>query len=123
MTEAMTPSLEDYIEALYELERQNGEVRLTDIAARLNLSKASVNRAMNALKESCLVTQRPYGALHLTDEGRTRAAEVSLRHHLFLRFLTETLGVSADTAEYDACRMEHAVSTETVARLRDFLQM
>ena len=117
----MSPSLEDYLEAVFELEEQSSEVHMTDIAVRMNVTKASVNRAMGALKDAGYLAQRPYGTLHLTEAGRGKAAEVSRRHHLFVRFLTDTLGVSPATAEEDACRMEHAVSVETVQKLLLFM--
>jgi len=116
-----TPSLEDYIEALGMLADQHGETRLTDVAERLKLSKASVSRAMKTLREMGYVEQRRYGSLHLTGQGKTKADEVRRRHELLERFLTGVLGVSPETAREDACGMEHAVSEETIQCWEKFM--
>ena len=117
-----TPSLEDYIEAVWFLSSGQPEVRLTDVANRLGLSKASVSRAMATLRETGYLEQRKYGALHLTEAGIRKAKEVAKRHELLERFLTEVLKVDAAAAKIDACRMEHAISRETMACLIDFMK-
>ncbi len=120
METTMTPSLEDYIEAIYALGDRD-PVRLTDIATRLGLSKASASRAIATLQNEGMVTHERYGTLTLTELGLIRAQEVSRRHMLFKRFLIERLFLSEEIAEQDACRMEHAVSAQTVAALENFM--
>lgn len=117
-----TPSLEDYVETLGVLADQYGEVRLTDVAETLKLSKASVSRAMATLREMGYVEQRRYGSLRLTETGKTKAGEVLRRHALLERFLTKALGVSSETARRDACGMEHAVSEETIVCWERFMR-
>lgn len=118
----ITPSLEDYIEALGQLSGSLEDVRLTDIALRLGLSKASVSRAMSTLRQAGYVEQRRYGTLRLTDSGRAVATEVAGRHSLLERFLTDVLGVSPAVAAADACRMEHAISRETMDKWVEFMR-
>jgi len=117
----VTPSMEDYIEAIYTLGDARDPVRLTDIAQRLGLTKASVSRAVRSLCEEGLVTHQRYGTLMLTEPGVEHAREVYRRHTLLKRFLTERLYLSDDIAETDACRMEHAVSRQTVEALELYL--
>ena len=117
----ITPSLEDYIEALGQLSANMEEVRLTDIALRLGLSKASVSRAMSTLRQAGYVEQRRYGTLRLTETGRVISTEVEKRHNLLERFLREVLGVDPAVAAADACRMEHAISRETMEKWVGFM--
>lgn len=109
----LTPSSEDYLEAILELSNQDNTVRSVDIASHLQVSKASVNKAMGVLRDMGLIEQAHYGQIHLTEQGHTRAREVLHRHTMLKRFLTEILHISDETAERDACRMEHAISDET----------
>lgn len=118
----MTASLEDYLEAVLVLSQSNGEVRLTDIAAMLNVSKPSANRAVNTLTQNGFLSHETYGAITLTPEGETYAASVLHRHKLLKHFLNDTLGVSEATAEEDACKMEHVMSAETIEKLYDYLE-
>lgn len=116
-----SPALEDYLEAILELSETNEVVRVTDIAARLGIAKPSVAQALGHLKRLGLMTQDRYGPVWLTEEGRARAAEVRRRHQALFYFLTAVLGVPGPVAERDACRMEHAISPQTLDRLLAFL--
>lgn len=121
-TSDISSSLQDYLEAILNLSRQTGLVRVTDIALELNLAKASVAQALTLLKEQGMIQQERYGPVELTEKGRRHALVVKHRHEILLGFLVEVLGVDRRTAEKDACLMEHAVSTETVEKLVDFLE-
>ncbi len=123
MTEVagITASMQDYLETILELTDGQDGVRITDIAAKLNIAKASVNQAIAKLKEQGLVRQNSYGPVILTDIGREQAAKVRQRHHKLRKFLIEVLGVNPKVAEKDACLMEHVVSPETMARLTEYL--
>lgn len=118
----MTASLEDYLEAVLVLSQSNSEVRLTDIAAMLNVSKPSANRAVNTLTQNGFLSHETYGSITLTPVGETYAASVLHRHKLLKHFLSDTLGVSEKTAEEDACKMEHVMSAETIEKLYDYLE-
>jgi DtxR family Mn-dependent transcriptional regulator len=120
-TAQLSPSMEDYLEAILELSEQEDLVRVTDLAARLNIAKASVAQALSNLRLLKLVKQDRYGPVWLTDKGRAYAIEVRRRHQTLLRFLTKVLGVDPGTAEKDACQMEHAISPLTLERLVAFL--
>lgn len=121
-TSNISASLQDYLEAILNLSRQTGPVRVTDIAMKLNIAKASVAQALTHLKEQGLIRQERYGPVELTEKGRKFALVVKRRHEILLVFLVEVLGVERKTAEKDACLMEHAVSTETVEKLVDYLE-
>ncbi len=117
----LSPAMQDYLEEILNLSNQLGTVRVTDIAERLNLTKASVSQALNQLREQGLVTQERYGPVKLTERGRYYGRVVRRRHVVLSSFLTVVLKLDHETAEKDACEMEHAVSSETIERLVNFL--
>ncbi len=121
MAVRLSASLEDYLEAIWALCQAEGHAHVTGIAARLNLSKPSVHRAMAQLRDAGMALQEPYGQITLTEEGRRRAEGVARRHLLIKNFLHNILGIDEDTADREACEMEHAISRETADRLADYM--
>jgi DtxR family Mn-dependent transcriptional regulator len=113
----MTQSLEDYLEMVSFLSDE-GEVRVTDIASRLGVSKPSVLTALKTLEEQGLLEHERYRTVILTPKGAVRASEIRDRHNFLTLFLRDTLGVSAETAEDDACKMEHILSEETLKKMK-----
>lgn len=97
-------------------------MRSIDIARALGVSRASVNKSLGFLKESGLIEHEHYGDVKLTEAGLRAARQVRARHNLLKLFLIDVLKVSPDTAEQDACRMEHAISRETVDKLEQYLK-
>lgn len=114
-------SSEDYLETILMLEK-SGKVRCVDIARHLNVSKPSVNKAMNVLKEKGYILQETYGDIHLTQEGRDVAEAVYDRHKTICAFFIDILGVSKENAEEDACKVEHVISAETFDKMRKALE-
>jgi DtxR family Mn-dependent transcriptional regulator len=117
----MTQSLEDYLEMVSFL-ADDGEVRVTDIAARLNVSKPSVLTALKVLAEQGLIEHQRYRNVTLTQKGIERAAEIRSRHHFLTVFLRDVIGVDEETAEKDACKMEHILSEETLNKMKELSQ-
>ena len=122
MIDEIYESGEDYLETILRLSKQLGQVRSIDIARELNYSKPSVSRAMKVLGEKGLLYMDGRKFIHLTDEGLAKAESVAERHHLFKSMLIEIFGVSEETAEEDACRIEHIVSDETVSKIEQKLE-
>ena len=117
---SLSPALEDCLEAMLELKDELGTVRVTDLAARLGIAKPTATQALSRLKDLDLVHQENYGHAELTDHGRIRAVAVLGRHNLLRIFLHEVLGADSVTADREACAMEHALGSETIARLEAF---
>ncbi|MDR0450635.1 MAG: metal-dependent transcriptional regulator [Treponema sp.] len=113
----MTQSLEDYLEMVSFL-ADEGEVRITDIAARLGVSKPSVLTALRTLEEQGLLEHERYRTVSLTQKGVIQAAEIRDRHSFLTVFLKDVVGVSAEVAEKDACKMEHLLSAETLKKMK-----
>jgi len=114
----ITSNMEDYLEAIYEIEAQNDTegVRVSDIARKMDVTRPSVVGMIKHLTEHELVNQAPYGAVMLTYKGRKIAKRTIHRHRVLRRFLEEVLGLDAEIAEEDACRMEHSLSDKTIER-------
>ena len=110
-------SRENYLEAILMLQKKLGYVRSVDVANQLNFSRPSVSVAMAHLRNLGLVTTDEHGFLHLTDEGRAEAERVLERHLLITDWLVG-LGVGAETAAEDACRIEHVISQESFDCIR-----
>ena len=113
-------SEQDYLESLLMLSKDNDVVHRIDVAKRMNVSGAAVNKAMKLLCEKGYVYEDGKH-LYLTKEGKAYAENVYEKHCIIRHFL-QKLGVSAETAEEDACRMEHLVSSETVEKMKELLQ-
>ncbi|MEG1849931.1 MAG: metal-dependent transcriptional regulator [Oscillospiraceae bacterium] len=109
---------ENYLETILLLGKNAGAVRSVEIAERLGVTKASVSRAMGILRREGYITMPKNGAITLTEKGTARAAEIYERHRLITEFLSGVLGVDAETAEQDACRIEHIISASTVEAIR-----
>ena len=117
----MTNSLEDYLETIYLLVQANGHARVRDVAQALHVKMPSVIKAVLELKKLGFVRQEPYGAVELTETGTVAASEILGRHTLLKEFLL-LLKVGDETAEKDACSMEHFLSAETLARITEFVK-
>ncbi|RNL49020.1 metal-dependent transcriptional regulator [Paraeggerthella hongkongensis] len=121
--EKMSMSHEDYLEAIVMLGGTTEvSVRSVDIATKLGVSKASVNKAVSLLKEKGLAEQPYYGDITLTDEGYEYGASVLDRHHMLFTFLTKALGVPDEQAEKEACLMEHAISDDSYKKWSSYIK-
>ncbi|NLZ93394.1 MAG: metal-dependent transcriptional regulator [Firmicutes bacterium] len=120
-TITLTPTLEDYLEVILELEEKENETRVTDIADKLNIAKSTVTITVNKLKSMGLVLQESYGPIELTSAGKKHAVEVRNRHRMLRQFLVEVIGVDYQTADKDACLMEHIVSPVTLKKVEEYM--
>jgi DtxR family transcriptional regulator, Mn-dependent transcriptional regulator len=123
----VTASMEDYLEAIFELTEDLGsrEVRVTDIARKLGVTRPSVVGMLKHLLEHGLADHDRYGGVRLKPAGLKIARETFNRHQVLQKFLEEVLGLDAEVAERDACRMEHTLSPQTLERfiaLQEFRQ-
>lgn len=110
-------SAEDYLECILKLSKQRPVVRSIDIANDMNYSKPSISVAMKNLRLNGYINVDESGFITLTDSGMEIASNIYDRH-LILRKWLEFLGISPETAEQDACKIEHTLSKETYVALR-----
>jgi DtxR family Mn-dependent transcriptional regulator len=118
----LSASLEDYLEAIYNLADEDDFARSTDIAKLLGVSKASVTGALRALSEKGLANYEPYGRISLTRQGRAAAAEVAHKHDILTSFFVDVLGIETKIAQKAACKSEHALGQDVISRLLLFIQ-
>lgn len=111
---------ENYLETILILKSEKGMVRSIDIAQRMNFSKPSISRAVSLLRENGYILVDKDGFIELTELGNQTAAHIYERHTMLTECLMR-LGVSQETAAQDACRIEHVISDETFAKLKEFL--
>ena len=122
VSEKLSASLEDYLEAIYHLTAGQGVARSKDIAEAMGVSRASVTGALKALSEKEMVHYQPYGYATLTEKGQQIARQVVRRHEVLTRFFEDLLGAKASTAQAAACRAEHTLGPEITARLMAFIE-
>lgn len=118
----VTPALENYLEAIYILQKVKECVKVNDIAHYLKVKMPSVTYNMKKLEEQKLINHEKRSHVQLTEAGEIKAREVHRRHEEIYRFFHESLGVPREMAEEDACRVEHVLQEETMARLSRFMQ-
>jgi len=111
---------EDYLKAILILQKKDGAVRSLDVAEMLNVTRPSVSRAVKHLREGGFLTMDENKRICLTEAGR-KAAEQVFETHGVLRRCLIFMGVHPDTAEKDACRMEHSISPETIKQIKRFI--
>ena len=114
-------SAENYLESIYMIHKKKGNVRSIDIVNELDLSKPSVSVAMKNLRINNLILVNDEGHITLTDEGRRIAETIYERHTALSKWLMD-LGVSEKTALDDACRIEHDISAESFAAIKEHIK-
>jgi DtxR family Mn-dependent transcriptional regulator len=119
--EKLSASLEDYLEVIYQLSQGDGGVKSRDIAANLEVSRASVTGALQSLGKRGLINYAPYDEITLTEEGRVMASDVVKRHTALKTFFEDVLCIESDIAEKTACLMEHAMHPLVLARMEEYL--
>jgi DtxR family Mn-dependent transcriptional regulator len=115
-------SMEDYLEAIAKLGEGRKVVKVKQISQMLGVKMPSVTSALKKLSEQELVEHERYGKIKLTPEGDEVARDVIYRHEALTRFFAEALGINQETAEEDACKIEHVISPLSMQRLAKFVE-
>ena len=118
----ITPTMEDYLEAIFNLAKEKRAVRVRDIAKRLGVKMPTVTNMLKTLSEKGMIDYEKYEYLELTDKGSDVGSEIDQRHQILRTFLTDILKINFDQADEDACKMEHAVSPTTLDAFVDFME-
>lgn len=118
----LTKSREDYLEAICEICEEEKVARVKDIASLMDVSLASVNYALKALKGEGLIKHKKYGYIELTEKGNKIGQAIYRKHKLIRSFLINVLNVDEKVADKDACGIEHVVSEETCDKMNSYLK-
>lgn len=116
----MNESAENYLETILILSRRLPVVRSVDIALEMNFKKSSISVAMKNLRENGYITVSSAGFITLTEKGR-EIADMIYERHTFLSGWLTALGIDEKTAAQDACRMEHVISPESFAAIKNYV--
>jgi DtxR family Mn-dependent transcriptional regulator len=122
ISESLSESMEDYIEAISQLEEKLKAVRVKNIAKTMKVKMPSVSSALGVLQRKGLVNYEKYDYVELTQKGKKVAQAVRKRHDALKKFLTKVLGVDEKSAEEDSCGMEHHISKSTINNIISYME-
>lgn len=117
----LSTSQEEYLKAIYLLSNTNNEVRVTDIATLLNITKPSVTKALKVLVELDLINYRSYGDISLTNNGLELAKNILKKYDIVKIFLKEILEVNDKNLDSDAANIKSVISQETLDKLEKYI--
>ncbi len=117
----ISKSLEEYLKCMYILKQQNDNIRVTDIAEKMNCTKPSVNKAINNLKENGLVNYELYGKIELTDSGENLAKKIIETYDIVYLFLKDVLGLDEEEAKSEAENIKSSINDNTINKLARYV--
>lgn len=117
----ITIAMENYLEIIYEFQNDGKRARVSEIAKKKNVSKASVNSAMNVLAEYGLVINEKYHDIVLTPKGEEMAKFICEKHRVIQILFEDVLNITPKVADEDACLIEHVISDYSVSKIKEFL--
>ena len=117
----ISKSSEEYLKTMYVLKKQNGNIRVTDIAKKMNCSKPSVNKAIYNLKDNGLLNYESYGTIELTNEGEDLAKKILEAYDIVYVFLKDVLNIEEEKAEKEAEIIKAAITDETINKLAKYV--
>lgn len=117
----ISKSQEEYLKTMYVLIKQNGSVRVTDIANKMNCTKPSVNKALYNLKDNGLVNYESYGTIELTKEGELLAKKILEVYDIVYLFLKEVLNLPEEEAKSEAEKIKLAINDNTINSLAKYV--
>lgn len=117
----ISKALEEYLKTMYVLKKQNGNIRVTDIANKMQCTKPSVNKALNNLKEEKLINYETYGTIELTEKGEDLAKKILEVYDIIYVFFKDVLNLEDDTAKKEAEKVKSSIDDETINKLAKYV--
>ena len=117
----ISKSLEEYIKKMYILKKQSGNIRVTDIANKMNCTKPSVNKAIYNLKDNGLLNYESYGTIELTEEGENLAKKILEAYDIIYVFLKDVLNLDAEKAKEEAEKIKLTMTDDTINKLAKYV--
>lgn len=117
----ISKSLEEYLKTIYILKKQNGNVRVTDIATTMNCTKPSVNKAINILKDNGYLNYEAYGTIEMTEKGVDLAKKILEKYDIVYLFLKDVLLLAEDEAEKEAEKIKLSMDDKTINSLAKYV--
>lgn len=117
----ISKSTEEYLKVIYILKKESGDVRVTDIAKKMNCSKPSVTKQLNILKDNHLITYESYGSIEITKSGEELAKKVLADYDILHLFLKDIIGVSEENASSEAAKIKGVINEETLEKITAYV--
>ena len=117
----ISKALEEYIKTMYILEKQTGEIRVTDIALKMNCSKASVSKSLNNLKNKKLIEYKAYGEIKLSKQAIEIAQKVLEAYDIVYLFFNEVLEMKSEDAKIEADKVKTVISDDALNQLAKYV--
>jgi len=117
----ISKSSEEYLKTMYVLKKQNGKIRVTDIANKMNCTKPSVNKAIYNLKDEGMLEYESYGEIELTIDGENLAKKILEAYDIVYLFLKDVLDLEAGEAEKEAEKIKSVITDETINKLAKYV--
>lgn len=117
----ISKSLEEYLKTMYVLKKQNENIRVTDIAKKMNCTKPSVNKAIYNLKDNGLLNYESYGTIELTEEGKNLAKKILEAYDIVYVFLKDVLNLEEEDAKQEAEKIKTTITDDTINKLAKYV--
>ena len=117
----ISKSLEEYLKTIYVLKKQNGNIRVTDIANKMNCSKPSVNKAIHNLKDNGMLNYESYGTVELTTDGENLAKKIIEAYDIVYLFLKDVINLDEQEAKKEAEKIKLAITDNTINKLAKYV--
>lgn len=117
----ITKSSEEYLKTMYILKKQNGNIRVTDIANKMNCTKPSVNKAIYNLKDKGMLNYESYGTIELTEEGENLAKKILEAYDIVYLFLKDVLNLEEEQAKKEAEKIKSTITDNTINKLAKYV--
>ena len=117
----ISKSLEEYLKTIYVLKKKNGNVRVTDIAEKMNCTKPSVNKAIKNLKNNGLINYETYGTIELNDIGENLAKKILETYDIVCLFLKDVLNIEEKQAKIEAEKIKTVITDDTTNKLAKYV--
>ena len=117
----ISKSLEEYLKTIYVLKKQNGNVRVTDIANYMNCTKPSVNKAINSLKDNGYLNYEAHGTIEMTKKGEDLSKKILETYDIVYLFLKEVLCLDELEAKKEAEKIKLSMSDKTINSLARYV--
>ena len=117
----ISKSQEEYLKTMYVINKKTGLVRVTDVAIKMGVSKASVNKVLHSLRENALVNYQTYGKIELTKEGENLARKILEAYDISYLFFKDVLNIEKEKAKVEAEKMKLILSDDTLNNLARYV--
>ncbi len=117
----ISKSSEEYLKTMYVLKKQNGNIRVTDIAKKMNCTKPSVNKAIYNLKDNGLLNYESYGTIELTETGENLAKKILEAYDIVYLFLKDVLNLEGEEAKKEAEKIKTTITDNTINKLAKYV--